>query len=145
MTTKCTAMWFVQNHDEDHIPNGDKITVALGPLPFGSMPAPAEFSNCSNITFDLANNLMNCDHWDLIVYPSPLEKEIPPPKGLSNDIKFGPAFKAVVQLPINFKGDTDGYYIDDRATCVLDSKENQKMSSKQNNALQWYIALTVQT
>ena len=126
MTAKCIAMWFVQNHEADHIPDDVEIAVALGRLPFGSMPAPAEFSNCSDITFDLANDLMNCDHWDPSEYPSPLKKEIPPPKRLANNIKFGPAFKADVQLPTDFKGGTDGY-IDDGATCVLDSAENQNM------------------
>jgi hypothetical protein len=74
MTAKNTAMWFIQNHKANHIPDKEEIAVALGRLPFGSMPAPAECSNCSDITFDLANDLMNCNHWDPSEYPSPLKK-----------------------------------------------------------------------
>jgi LysM repeat protein len=126
MTAKCIAMWFVQNHTEDHTPDEEEIAVALGRLPFGSMPAPAEFSNSSDITFDLVNDLLNCPLWDPTKLPSPLKNEIPPPKRLSKEVPFGPAFAADVQLPISFKGGTDGY-IDDGTACVLDTEENKAM------------------
>jgi len=87
MAAKCIAMWFIQNHKSDYIPDEEEIAVALSRLPLGSMPAPAEFSNCSDITFDFANDLMNCTHWDPSKYPSPLKQEIPSPKRLDNSIE----------------------------------------------------------
>jgi len=30
MAAKCIAMWFIQNHEEDHIPDDEEIAVALG-------------------------------------------------------------------------------------------------------------------
>jgi len=115
MAAKCIAMWFIKKCEADHIPDNDKIAVALGRLPFGSMPAPAEFSNYSDIIVNLANDLMNCTHWDPTKYPSPLKHDIPPPKRLNKSITFGSVFKEDVQLPIEFKGGTEGY-IDDGAT-----------------------------
>ena len=116
----------LRNNDEDLIPNNDEIVVALDQLPFVSMPASAKFSHSSDITFGLASDLMNCENWNPIEYPRPLKNEIPPPKRLPNNIEIGLAFKADVQLAINYKGGTDGY-IDDGANCVLDSEDNQAM------------------
>ena len=119
IAAKCIALWELHN-------NQTEIAIALERLPFGSMPAPAEFSICSDITFDLANDLMNCDLWDPTTMASPLEKEIPPPKRLEDNIPFGEALPTDVHLPDDLKGGTDGY-IDDGMNVVLDSEENKEM------------------
>lgn len=76
---KCIAMWFAESLEDNHEPTDDEIAIALQRLPFGSNPAPAEFSNGSDITFDLASDLMNCELWDTDDLPCPLRDEIPPP------------------------------------------------------------------
>lgn len=119
---KCLATWSLQ--DAESIER--EIAVALGRLPFGSMPAPAEFSICSDIVTDLANDLMYLKQWDPDTLPCPLRNEIPPPVRLPDDIPFGPAYAPAEHLPPSFLGGTDGY-VDDLASCVLDSPDNQQM------------------
>ena len=82
MTAKCIAQWKTKEDEE--------IAIALERLPFGSMPAPAEFSICSDITFDLARDLMECKSWDPEELASPMKEEIPPPVRLPDDISLAP-------------------------------------------------------
>jgi len=125
---KYIATW-VLDQDKDSTGKSEEIAIALGRLPFSSKPAPAEFSNASDLTFDLANDLMNCTLWDAETMPCPLKKDIPPLNRLPDSIPFGKAQKADVQLPIDFKGGTDGY-IDDGTNVMLDSSTNQKMVAR---------------
>ena len=134
MAAKCIATWYLDNKKNDDKASDKDIAIALGRLPFGSKPAPAEFSNCSDITFDLANDLMNCDLWDVDTLPCPLRKEIPPPKRFTDNIPFGNALEADVKLPKNYKGGVDGY-IDDGLGIVLDSDENQDMVKRAEQCL----------
>ena len=134
MTAKCIATWYLDQMGEQYKTSDEQIAIALGRLPFGSKPAPAEFSNCSDITFDLANDLMNCDLWDVESLPCPLRKEIPPPKRLPDENPFGVAYESDVKLPKSFKGGVDGY-IDDGLGMVLDSKENEKMVKRAEQCL----------
>ena len=120
---KCIALWSIE---DDASKEKQGIAVALARLPFGSSPAPAEFSNCSDITFDLANDLLYCSQWDPQELPCPLHDQIPPPKRLPDDTPFGHAEPCCVHQSPNFKGGTDGY-IDDGANVVLDSDENAAM------------------
>ena len=103
-------------------------------LPFGSIPAPAEFSIASDIVFDLAHDLMHCPIWDPQTFPSPLQDKIPKPKRLQDDIPFGAALPADVSLPPDIKGGCDGY-IDDGACVVLDSPGNQAMVTRTQEAV----------
>lgn len=121
MAAKTIATWHLPQDESD-----EDIAVALGRLPFGSVPAPSEFSNCSDITFDLAKDLMDCEEWDPDVLPCPLRDEIPPPHRLPDNVPFGQALDSDVHLPPSFKGGTDGY-IDDGCNVVLDSDDNQPM------------------
>ncbi|KAL7547329.1 hypothetical protein ACHAWF_010646 [Thalassiosira exigua] len=59
---------------------GKFIGSILTRLPFGSSPAPAKFSICSETIFDLAKDLLHCPHWDPSTLPSPYNAEIPPPE-----------------------------------------------------------------
>ena len=101
MTAKCIAQWKTKEEEE--------IAIALERLPFGSMPAPAEFSICSDITFDLARDLMECESRDPEELASPLKEEIPPPVRLPDNIPFGTAMETDLHLPPEWKGGTDGY------------------------------------
>jgi len=119
---KCIATWSLLDNESKE----REIAVALGRLPFGSMPAPSEFSNCSDMVTDLANDLMYLEQWDPDKLPCPLRDEIPPPKRLPDDIPFGPAYAPANHLPSSYLGGTDGY-VDDLTSCVLDSPDNQQM------------------
>ena len=133
MAAKCIALWHLSESEHDSSSNKEIATI-LSRLPFGSNPAPAEFSICSDITFDLASDLMNCKLWDPDSLPCPLRDEIPPPVRLPDNIPFGAAFEAAVQLPESFKGGTDGY-IDDGLNVVLDSEDNQPMVKRAEQCL----------
>ena len=110
ITAKCIATWYLDQFGEnnEYSISEEEIAVALGRLPFGSTPAPAEFSNCSKMCFDLANDLMNCKLWDPSELPCPLREHIPPPKRLPDNAPFGKACEATVSLHPDFKGGTDG-------------------------------------
>ena len=136
MAAKCIAIWHLDDIDEkgNLSTSDEEIAVALGRLPFGSSPAPAEFSNASDIVFDLASDLMQCEHWSPDELPCPLKNEIPPTKRLPDNIPFGKAYQADVDLGTDYKGSTDGY-IDDGANVVLDSEENKEMVKRAEQCL----------
>lgn len=124
--SKCIALWYAEEGETPQSTKNTEVAIALNRLPFGSKPAPAEFSNCSDITFDLANDLMHCNKWNPLDLKTPLSDEIPPPNRLPKDAPFGKAAQADISLPNNIKGGVDGY-IDDGATVVLDTDDNQEM------------------
>lgn len=101
----------------------DTIGVALTRLPFGSSPAPAHFSVGSDLTCDLANDLIHCPLWDPSVVTSPLQEKIPPTVLLDRHIPFGEALEADVKIPADITAGTDSY-IDDIATATLATQHN---------------------
>jgi len=124
---KCIAIWFLDKMWEgQYQKSDDQVAVLLTRLPFGSTPAPAEFCITSEIVFDLANDLLNCQQWDPEVLPSPYTNELPATERLEDDIPFGKAEEADVKLDPSILGGTEGY-IDDGACAVLDTPENWKM------------------
>jgi hypothetical protein len=132
ISSKCCSTWNLHNIDsEGKLVNksNDTIGTILTRLPFGSSPAPHKFSIFSEISFDLANDLMHCDHWDPEESPPPLHDQIPQPQRLDPSIPFGTALPADVPLPSNTKGRTEGY-LDDATNAVLDSPGNSKMVAR---------------
>jgi hypothetical protein len=126
MASKCIAVWFTDNDATVPSPtNTNEIAVIMSRLPFGSLPAPAEFSQLSDVIFDLANDLIECDEWDPIKHPAPLASHIPTTKRLKN-LTFTKALEPDVKLPNNMKSTCDGY-IDDGIAIVLDNKDTTKM------------------
>ena len=127
IAAKCIAVWFL-----DEMWNGsyqksrDQVGVLLTRLPFGSSPAPAEFCVTSEISFDLANDLLHCSAWDPASLPSPYAHQLPPPSRLPADSSFGQAAEADVKLEPSILGGTEGY-IDDGACAVLYAPSNQRM------------------
>ncbi|KAL7523086.1 hypothetical protein ACHAWF_000360, partial [Thalassiosira exigua] len=103
-----------------------KIGSILTRLTFGFSPTPAIFSQFSECTFDLAEDLMNCELWDPNVLAPPLHEDVPQPVRLPDNIPFGEALEADVKLPLDLKGGTEGY-IDDGTSIVLGTLENKTM------------------
>ena len=66
------------------------------------------FSQFSETSFDLANDLMQCDLWDPKSLPAPLHDEVPKSKRLDDNIPFGLALPAAVHLPPETKGEQSG-------------------------------------
>jgi hypothetical protein len=91
IASKCIAIWPTEDNKD--------IAVLLTRLPFGSTPAQAHFSVGSDITCDLANDLLCCPHWDPDKIKSPLSHAVPETKYLENNIKIGTALEAEVKLP----------------------------------------------
>ncbi|KAL7526102.1 hypothetical protein ACHAWF_006679, partial [Thalassiosira exigua] len=129
VAAKCCSTWFLHKiNDLGEIISRSvqKIGSILTRLPFGSSPAPAIFSQFSECTFDLAEDLMNCELWDPNILAPPLHEDVPQPVRLPDNIPFGEALEADVKLPLDLKGGTEGY-IDDGTSIVLDTLENIMM------------------
>ena len=60
ITAKCIAVWFLDTMWKGTQPPDHYVTVVLGRLPFGSSPAPSNFSITSEPVFDLAADLLAC-------------------------------------------------------------------------------------
>lgn len=133
IAAKCIATWKT-DEDSSEGNEGNFIGAILNRLPFGSSPAPAEFSTASEMIFDLANDLMHCPHWDPIELPSPHVDLLPEPERLPDDTPFGAALAADVHLPPSQKAGVDGF-IDDGAVAVLDDERNQPMVRRARQAL----------
>ena len=135
IASKCMAAWHTIEKDQNDNKQQKKfIGTLLTRLPFGSSPAPAEFSTVSETIFDLASDLLQCPYWDTSTLPSPYSKDLLDPEYLPKTIPFGPALKADVRLPRHLKGGVDGY-IDDGALAVLDSKGTSNMVKRAKHAL----------
>ncbi|KAL3790085.1 hypothetical protein ACHAWO_004842 [Cyclotella atomus] len=76
--------------------DGHEIGALLTRLPFGSSPAPANFSVASDIICDLApsNDLTQCEKSDPNKLSSPLQHLIPETKLLPTNIPFSEALEA---------------------------------------------------
>mmetsp|Transcript_14767 Transcript_14767/g.31868 ORF Transcript_14767/g.31868 Transcript_14767/m.31868 type:complete len:268 (+) Transcript_14767:27-830(+) len=104
MASKCIAVWFTDNDATVPSPtNTNEIAVIMSRLPFGSLPAPAEFSQLSDVIFDLANDLITCEEWDPYKHPAPLATHIPTTKRMKDSIPFAIALDPDVRLPNNMK------------------------------------------
>ncbi|EED86556.1 predicted protein [Thalassiosira pseudonana CCMP1335] len=135
MASKCIAVWFADNDSSVPSPlNTKEIAVIMSRLPFGSLPAPAEFSQLSDVIFDLANDLITCEEWDPYKHPAPLATHIPPTKRIKDSIPFANALDPDVTLPNNMKSTCDGY-IDDGIAIVLDNKDTTKMVERTRQAM----------
>ncbi|KAL9179582.1 hypothetical protein ACHAXT_008872 [Thalassiosira profunda] len=81
VSAKCCATWKLHeiNDATGEISKESDVDIAtiMNRLPFGSRPAPAYFSQISEITFDLANDLIRCQLWDPSTTPPPLQHELP--------------------------------------------------------------------
>ncbi len=79
ISSKCCSTWNLHQVDDKGnltIKSDQTVGTILTRLPFGSAPAPHKFSIFSEISFDLANDLMHCDHWDpekLLPLPSTIK------------------------------------------------------------------------
>lgn len=133
ITTKCIATWHTKPDSPDKPPSF--IGAMLTRLPFGSSPAPPEFSICSETIFDLAGDLLRCPYWDPENLPAPHAKLLQKPNRLPTSVPFGKAQPADVSLPPSMKGGVDGY-LDDGAIAVLDAEENKRMVKRASQALQ---------
>ena len=125
ISAKCIAIW---DREDD-----ESIAILLSRLPFGSSPAPAHFSIGSDITCDLANDLIQCHLWDPTVVTNPLQHCIPKTKLLEADCQFEEALESDVEIPDTTAG-VEGY-IDDLATAVLDSESNKQEVIRAQNAV----------
>jgi hypothetical protein len=134
IAAKCMAAWTTETEDKQGNKNDKFIASILTRLPFGSSPAPCEFSNCSETIFDLANDLLHCHHWDPEELPSPYIDKLPDPERMQDSIPFGKALKADVKLPPSQKAGVEGY-IDDGAIAVLDTLQTKRMVNRAQQAL----------
>lgn len=145
VSAKCCATWKLHeiNDATGEISKESDVDIAtiMNRLPFGSRPAPAYFSQISEITFDLANDLIRCQLWDPSTTPPPLQHELPAPQRLPNDAAFGIALEADVEFEENVDGGCEGY-IDDSATAVLDTPENAQMVERTRNCNMMALHLT---
>ena len=124
---KCIAVWFLDKMWQgSYQTSEEKAAVVLARLPFGSSPAPPKFCITSDITFDLADDLLQCKKWIPKKLPSPYAATLPEPILLEEDIPFGKAEEADAKLDPSRKGGVDGY-VDDGATAVLASPTNWSM------------------
>ena len=129
ISAKCSATWHAHQIDNDGnltTKSDTEVGTILTRLPFGSSPAPSKFSILSEISFDLAHDLMHCEHWDTDTFLPPLHDQIPQPSRLDDNIPFGPALPVDVPIPPDTKGGSEGF-VDDGTNAVLDSPENSEM------------------
>jgi len=133
IAAKCMTAWST-NIDKDETQQEAFIGLLLTRLPFGSSPAPAEFSICSDTIFDLANDLLHCTLWDPTALPSPYDADLPAPEHLPNDTPFGDALPVDVHLPPSQKAGVEGY-IDDGIVAVLDAPITKRMVERARQAL----------
>ncbi|KAL7524470.1 hypothetical protein ACHAWF_000960 [Thalassiosira exigua] len=126
--------WTTNKTDSQGNPKEEFIGSILTRLPFGSSPAPPEFSICSETIFDLANDLPHCPYWDPDTLPSPYTNDLPPPERLPDEIPYGNAAPADVHLPPSRLAGTEGY-IDDGALAILDTAKTKNMVKRAREAL----------
>ena len=118
VAVKCIAVWFIDKVKQ--------VGVVMTRLPFGSSPAPSNFSVTSEAVCDLSNDLLHCELWDPEELPSPYDTDLPQPKLLEDDIPFGHAEECDLDVPADCVGGAE-CYIDDIGTAVLASKDNWPM------------------
>lgn len=133
IAAKCISAWTTSNDPSDQH-NEEFIGTIMTRLPFGSTPAPAEFSIVSETIFDLASDLLLCPFWDPDKLPSPYDKYLPPPKRIDDSTPFGKALEPDVHLPKHQICGVEGY-IDDGAIAVLDIPRTKNMVKRARQAL----------
>ena len=134
IAAKCVAIWFFDDAWKNKAEESNQVGLILTRLPFGAAPAPPKFCTTSEIVFDLANDLLECDRWDPNTLPSPHADMLPPITRLDEDIPFGIAEEADISLPEDCMGGVDGY-IDDGACAVLDTEETTSMVARAAQAV----------
>ena len=125
-SAKCCAQWFIPEKESDDnqiLKEENKVGTILNRLPFGSSPAPSYFSQISEFTFDLSEDLINLEQWDTESLKPPLHDLLPEPERLDESIPFGEALETDVIFPSIKTGGSEGY-IDDGANAVLDTEAN---------------------
>ena len=111
--SKCIAIWYLDKLDGVHYElSEEKIGSLLLRLPFGASPAPPQFCVTSEIVFDLAGDLAQCNEWDPNQLASPYAAQLPEPERLPDDVPFGQAEEAAVQVDPSCNSGIEGY-IDD--------------------------------
>ena len=106
-------------------------------LPFGAAPAPSEVCVSSEMTIDLAIDILNSE-WDPTTTPTPNRNLILPPKWLPKPSHYPTALPLDVDIPYRPYGSTDGY-IDDIWTIAVD---NGNYLAKAKEAIYMTIHLT---
>jgi len=135
IASKCLSAWELPEEKEDNQTQHDRFTALLMTrLPFGSAPAPPEFSIFSEPIFDLACDLMMCPYWDPTKLPSPYASKLEEPIRYKDNTPFGKALEPDVHLPPHQICGSEGY-IDDGALAVLDTEKTHKMVKRAHQAL----------
>lgn len=135
IASKCLATWEQPEENKDDSTQQDRfLALLLTRLPFGSAPAPPEFSIFSEPIFDLACDLIMCPHWDPSKLPSPYAPKLEEPMRYEENTPFGKALEPDVHLPPHQICGTEGY-IDDGALAVLDTEKTHRMVRRAQQAL----------
>ncbi len=100
------------------LPQDDIALVALR-LTFGGAACPFEWSVISETICDLASAISHDDSWDCSSICSPLQKLVPPPIYLPDDIPFTEGKELAVDIQINNRGIHE-MYIDDLIGLTID-------------------------
>jgi hypothetical protein len=94
-------------------------------LSFGGSACPSEWCVISETITDLANMILNDEHWDpQSLFPDLLEK-VPPSTLLDETIPMAKGKPLLVDIPLESVGKED-VYIDDVCTIGLFSRENER-------------------
>ena len=91
-------------------------------LPFGSMPAPSLFCTISDAVFDLAQDLVDDESWQVDYLYSPNQHKLPTKSEMNDSIPFVQAKPLLVKVP-----DRDCFidgYIDDGIAASVDVDNN---------------------
>jgi len=99
----------------------DRIAYIPLRLPFGVASGPSLYSTMSETIFDLTNDLLLDETWNLKTLHSPIEKDLEPPQSLPETIPFAEAKPLHVHVPSR-DSFCDGY-IDDFLAVGLDSED----------------------
>jgi len=93
-------------------------------LAFGGSPCPPEFCIYSELSADLANDLLHCPDWDPSSLQSPHAVMLPDPNLMPREIPFALAKRLDVALPEDYAGRVD-IFIDDGMVIVPDIQDNR--------------------
>jgi len=93
-------------------------------LTFGGSPCPPEFCIYSELSADLANDLLHCPDWNPNELFSPHSASLPDPILLPKEVPFSPARALDVVLPVDNFGKID-IFIDDGMVMIPDIQANR--------------------
>jgi hypothetical protein len=88
-------------------------------LTFGGAPCPFQWGVISESICDLANELVQCNDWDPADLHALVQKDIPPPQFLDDDIPFAEGRELIVDILVDPRGKAD-VYIDDTTGLTVD-------------------------